>query len=281
MAHTQTPSLTPAQLWSDVEQVRASAPFVHSITNHVVMNLNANVLLAAGASPVMAHAHEEVADMAAIAQALVLNIGTLEPYWIESMRLALITAHGRGIPVVLDPVGAGATAYRNQSLAMLMATASPSVIRGNGSEVMSLAGSAIKTRGVDSSAAADDALGAAQALTYETKGVVCVSGVTDHVLDAGHRWARLSNGHAWMTKITGIGCSATSLIGAFCVVQPDLWRATVAAMAFWGVVGEVAAEQAQAAGQGVGSMQAYMLDALQLMNADTFTQRLKLEVAAW
>ncbi len=281
MAHTQTPSLTPAQLWSDVEQVRASAPFVHSITNHVVMNLNANVLLAAGASPVMAHAHEEVADMAAIAQALVLNIGTLEPYWIESMRLALLTAHGRGIPVVLDPVGAGATAYRNQSLAMLMATASPSVIRGNGSEVMSLAGSAIKTRGVDSSAAADDALGAAQALTQETKGVVCVSGVTDHVLDAGHRWARLSNGHAWMTKITGIGCSATSLIGAFCVVQPDLWRATVAAMAFWGVVGEMAAEQAQAAGQGVGSMQAYMLDALQLMNADTFTQRLKLEVAAW
>lgn len=281
MAPTQNPSLTPAQLWSDVEQVRASAPFVHSITNHVVMNLNANVLLAAGASPVMAHAHEEVADMAGIAQALVLNIGTLEPYWIESMRLALLTAHGRGIPVVLDPVGAGATAYRNQSLAMLMATASPSVIRGNGSEVMSLAGSAIKTRGVDSSAAADDALGAAQALAQETKGVVCVSGVTDHVLDAGHRWARLSNGHAWMTKITGIGCSATSLIGAFCVVQPDLWRATVAAMAFWGVVGEVAAEQAQAAGQGVGSMQAYMLDALQLMNADTFTQRLKLEVAAW
>jgi hydroxyethylthiazole kinase len=229
----------------------------------------------------MAHAHEEVADMAAIAQALVLNIGTLEPYWIESMRLALLTAHGRGIPVVLDPVGAGATAYRNQSLAMLMAAASPSVIRGNGSEVMSLAGSAIKTRGVDSSAAADDALGAAQALTQETRGVVCVSGVTDHVLDAGHRWARLSNGHAWMTKITGIGCSATSLIGAFCVVQPDLWRATVAAMAFWGVVGEVAAEQAQAAGQGVGSMQAYMLDALQLMNADTFTQRLKLEVAVW
>jgi hydroxyethylthiazole kinase len=105
--------------------------------------------------------------------------------------------------------------------------------------------------------------------------------VTDHVLDAGHRWARLSNGHAWMTKITGIGCSATSLIGAFCVVQPDLWRATVAAMAFWGVVGELAAEQALAAGQGVGSMQAYMLDALQLMNADTFTQRLRLEVAAW
>jgi len=281
MATPTTASLTPVDLWSDVEKVRTYAPLVHSITNHVVMNLNANVLLAAGASPVMAHAHEEVADMAGIAQALVLNIGTLEPYWIESMRLALLTATARGIPVVLDPVGAGATPYRNQSLALLMSTASPSVIRGNGSEVMSLAGSAIKTRGVDSGAAAADALGAAQALTRATHGVVCVSGATDHVLDAQHRWARLSNGHVWMTKITGIGCSATSLIGAFCVVQPDLWRATVAAMAFWGVVGELAAEQALAAGQGVGSMQAYMLDALQLMNADTFTQRLRLEVAAW
>ena len=281
MAETHSPSLTALDLWSDVEKVRAYAPLVHSITNHVVMNLNANVLLAAGASPVMAHAHEEVADMAGIAQALVLNIGTLEPYWIESMRLALLTATARGIPVVLDPVGAGATPYRNQSLALLMATASPSVIRGNGSEVMSLAGSAIKTRGVDSGAAADDALTAAQDLTQATHGVVCVSGATDHVLDAKHRWARLSNGHVWMTKITGIGCSATSLIGAFCVVQPDLWRATVAAMAFWGVVGELAAEQAQAAGQGVGSMQAYMLDALQLMDADTFTQRLRMDVAAW
>lgn len=281
MAHTSLPELSVSQLWEDVQRVRASAPLVHSITNHVVMNLNANVLLAAGASPVMAHAHEEVVDMAGIAQALVLNIGTLEPYWIESMRLALRAATARGIPVVLDPVGAGATPYRNQSLALLMDTAAPSVVRGNGSEVMSLAGSTVQTRGVDSGAAADDALGAAQALTKSTGAVVCVSGATDHVLDAKRRWARLSNGHPWMTKITGIGCSATSLIGAFCVVQPDLWRATVAAMAFWGVVGEIAAEKAQAGGQGVGSMQAYMLDALQLMDEATFTARMRLEVATW
>jgi len=281
MASTTLPSLSPAQLWDDVQKLRSSAALVHSITNFVVMNLNANVLLAAGASPVMAHAHEEVVDMVGIAQALVLNIGTLEPYWVESMRLALRAATARGIPVVLDPVGAGATPLRNHSLALLMDTAAPSVIRGNGSEVMSLAGSAIKTRGVDSAAAADDALGAAQRLAQSTGAVVCVSGATDHVLDRDRRWARLSNGHVWMTKITGIGCSATSLIGAFCVVQPDLWRATVAAMAYWGVVGEVAAEQAQKAGQGVGSMQAYMLDALQLMEEDTFTQRLRLEVAMY
>ncbi len=108
---------------------------------------------------------------------------------------------------------------------------------------MSTAGAAVKTRGVDSSAKAGDALDAARALAARTEGVVCVSGETDHILDAGRRWARLSNGHPWMTRITGVGCSATALVGAFCAVQPDAWRATTAAMAFLGVAGEVAAEK--------------------------------------
>lgn len=276
-----TSSLCAADLWSDVEAVRERAPLVHSITNLVVINLNANVLLAAGASPVMAHAHEEVRDMVGIAQALVLNIGTLDPYWVDSMKLALAAAAQRGIPTVLDPVGAGATPYRNQTLEALLAVASPSVIRGNGSEIMSTAGAAIQTRGVDSSAAANDALGAAQALAQRTQGTVCVSGAVDHILDARKRWARLSNGHPWMTRITGVGCSATALVGAFCAVQPDAWRATTAAMAYLGVVGEVAAEQAQARGLGVGSMAVGLLDALQLLDQATFTQRLRLEVASW
>jgi hydroxyethylthiazole kinase len=274
-------TLSPSDVWSDVLAVRERSPLVHSITNLVVINFNANVLLASGASPVMAHAHEEVTDMVGIAQALVLNIGTLDPYWIESMRLALAVAAKRGIPVVLDPVGAGATPYRNQSIELLLATASPTVIRGNGSEIMSVAGSAVQTRGVDSSAGANDALGAAQALVQRTGGVVCVSGETDHVLDQQQRAARLSNGHVWMTKITGVGCSATALIGAFCAVQPDAWRATVSAMAYLGVVGEVAAEKAIAKGQGVGSMQAGLLDELQLLDQATFTQRLCMEVTAW
>jgi hydroxyethylthiazole kinase len=247
----------------------------------VVINFNANTLLAAGASPVMAHAHEEVADMVGIAQALVLNIGTLDPYWIESMRLALVAASKRGIPVVLDPVGAGATPYRNASIELLLSTAVPTVVRGNGSEIMSVAGAAVQTRGVDSSAGASDALGAAQALVQRTQGVVCVSGQTDHVLDGKRRWARLSNGHEWMTRITGVGCSATALIGAFCAVQPDAWRATVAAMALLGVVGEVAAEKVMARGCGVGSMQIALLDELQLLDQVTFEQRLRLEVAEW
>lgn len=270
-----------SDLWSDVIAVRERSPLVHSITNLVVINFNANTLLAAGASPVMAHAHEEVADMAGIAQALVLNIGTLDPYWIESMRLALVTASKRGIPVVLDPVGAGATRYRNESIELLLKTALPTVVRGNGSEIMSVAGAAVQTRGVDSSAGANDALGAAQALVQRTRGVVCVSGKTDHILDAKRRWARLSNGHEWMTRITGVGCSATALIGAFCAVQPDAWRATVAAMALLGVVGEVAAEKVMARAGGVGSMQIALLDELQLLDQGTFEQRLKLEVAEW
>ena len=276
-----TTQLTVSDLWADVMAVRERAPLVHCITNFVAINLNANVLLAAGASPVMAHAHEEVHDMVGIAQALVLNIGTLEPYWVQSMKMGLAAATVRGIPTVLDPVGAGATIYRNRVLEELLDVASPTVIRGNGSEIMSTAGAAIKTRGVDSSAAANDALGAAQALVGRTQGTVCVSGAVDHILDAKQRWARLSNGHVWMTKITGVGCSATALIGAFCAVQPDAWRATTAAMALIGLAGEVAAEKSQTRGLGVGSMAALWLDELQLLDEATFKQRLKLEMDAW
>jgi len=275
MAHL----LTASDIWTDVCAVRNQHPLVHSITNLVVMNFNANVLLAMGAAPVMAHAHEEVADMAGIAQALVLNIGTLEPYWIESMRLALKVASQRGIKTVLDPVGAGATSYRNQSISAILATANPSVIRGNASEIMSVAGSNVQTRGVDSSAAVGDALQAGQALARQTGGVVCISGPVDEVVDASGRRASLANGHEWMTRITGVGCSATALVGAFCVVQPDAWRATVSAMAYLGVVGEVAAEQVIARGAGVGSLQMALLDQLQLLNQASFVQRLKLTLA--
>jgi len=275
MAHL----LTASDIWTDVCAVRNQHPLVHSITNLVVMNFNANVLLAMGAAPVMAHAHEEVADMAGIAQALVLNIGTLEPYWIESMRLALKVASQRGIKTVLDPVGAGATSYRNQSISAILTTANPSVIRGNASEIMSVAGSNVQTRGVDSSAAVGDALQAGQALARQTGGVVCISGPVDEVVDASGRRASLANGHEWMTRITGVGCSATALVGAFCVVQPDAWRATVSAMAYLGVVGEVAAEQVIARGAGVGSLQVALLDQLQLLDQASFAQRLKLTLA--
>lgn len=272
-------NITASDLWADIASVRQKSPLVHSITNLVVMNFNANVLLAAGASPVMSHAHEEVCDMVAIAQALVLNIGTLDPYWVQSMKLALVAAAQRGIPSVLDPVGAGATPYRNQTLQALLAIAPLTVLRGNASEVMSMAGFATKTRGVDSSAAASDALVAARSLAVSTGSTVCVSGEIDHIVDVKGRLARLFNGHAWMTKITGVGCSATALVGAFCAIQPDAWRATTSAMAFIGVAGEIAAEKAQGRGLGIGSMAVSLLDELQLMEQASFEARLKLEVA--
>ena len=274
-------NLSASDIWSDVIAVRQKVPLVHSITNMVVMNINANVLLAAGASPVMSHAHEEIGDMVGIAEALVLNIGTLDAYLVESMKMALAAATQRCIPTVLDPVGAGATPYRNQTLETLLSIASPAVIRGNASEIMSMAGSAAKTRGVDSSEAASDALSAAQALVKRTGSTVCVSGVIDHIFDDRKRCARLSNGHLWMTKITGVGCSATALVAAFCAVQADAWRATTSAMAFLGIVGEVAAEKTQARGLGVGSMAVCLLDKLQLLDQATFEARLKLEVADW
>jgi hydroxyethylthiazole kinase len=270
------PILNSADLWNDVLAVRRQVPLVHSITNLVVMNFNANVLLALGAAPVMAHAVEEVEDMAGVAQAVVLNIGTLEPDWIRSMKLAMKVALARGIPVVLDPVGAGATAYRNRSLAELIEAGPPTIVRGNASEIMSVAGWDVSTRGVDSASSSDDAVAAARNLARATGAVVCVSGADDHVVDAAQRWVTLANGHPWMTRVTGVGCSASAMVGAFAVVQADPWRATIAAMAYLGVVGEWAAERVIAAGRGIGAYQIELLDGLHLLDADSFHARLRL-----
>lgn len=268
--------LTAADLWADIAAVREGSPLVHCITNLVVINFNANALLAVGASPVMAHAHEEVRDMVGIAQALSLNIGTLDPYWVNSMKLALQAAHERKIPTVLDPVGAGATPYRNRTLEDLLAIAAPTVVRGNASEVMSVIGAKSSARGVDSRDPVEDAIQSAQALARRTGGTVCITGPTDHIVDARDRWSRVVNGHVWMTRITGTGCSASALVAAFCAVQPDAWRATTSAMALLSVAGEVAVEKVQSRQQGVGSLQAALLDELQLLDEATFTRRLQL-----
>jgi hydroxyethylthiazole kinase len=256
-------------LWDDIAAVRSHAPLVHSITHFVVMQFNANVLLAAGASPVMAHAIEEVAEMAAIAGAVVVNIGTLDSHWVPSMRLALETARRLGKPSVLDPVGAGATRYRNEVLAML-ARERPVLIRGNASEIMSLAGAAGATKGVDSTASPEAALDSARALCRDLGAVVCVSGPQDQVLAPDGRWAALDNGHPWMTRVTGVGCSATALIGAFAAVQPDPWRACLSAMAYWGVVGELAAGRVLAQGGGYGSFAEAMLDIAGQLSEEQF-----------
>ena len=271
-------TLSVQDIWNDVAAVRKTAPLVHSITNLVVMSYNANALLALGAAPVMAHAREEVEEMVSIAGALVLNIGTLQPEWVEAMKLAAKKAASLNKPIILDPVGAGATSYRNRTITELLVTAKPAVIRGNASEIMSVSGLSSLTKGVESLQSSEAALDAAKALARKIDGTVCVSGATDIITDKNGKTAFLQNGHPWMTKITGTGCSATAMIGAFAAVQPDYWRATVAAMAYLGVVGEFATEEVQKKNQGVGSLQIKILDALQLMPEKEFMARLKMSV---
>ncbi|RIX49736.1 MAG: hydroxyethylthiazole kinase [Rhodocyclales bacterium GT-UBC] len=269
--------LSALDIWQDITAVRRQGPLVHCITNLVVMNLNANVLLAAGASPVMAHAHEEVVDMAAIAQAIVLNIGTLSPYWIESMQRVLKAQQGGSKPIVLDPVGAGATEYRNTCIRDLLAIRVPSVIRGNASEIVSIAGGQGQTRGVDSTAVDEDGFRLAEDLARQLGCVVGVSGPVDRVFASDGRWARIGNGHPWMTRITGVGCSESALIAAFCAVQPDTWRATTSAMVLMALAGQLAAATMIQRQLGVGSMQAALLDALQLMDEEALAEKLDLE----
>jgi hydroxyethylthiazole kinase len=271
-------SATAESLWRDVVAVRARSPLVHNITNYVVMNFSANMLLAAGASPVMAHAIEEVDEMVGIAGALVLNIGTLSGPWVKAMQRALTVATQRGIPTVLDPVGAGATYFRELAIASLLAGGPPSIIRGNGSEIMSVAGLDASTKGVDSRASSNEAVVAALRLVGVTGGVVCVSGEDDHVVAHDGRWATLSNGHELMTRVTGVGCSASALIGAFAAVQPDRWHATVASMAYLGVAGEVAAEETLRRSGGPGTFQTALLDATHLLDETAFKARLRLHL---
>lgn len=272
-------TLSVQDLWNDVAAVRETAPLVHSITNLVVMSYNANALLALGAAPVMAHAREEVSEMVSIAGALVLNIGTLQPEWVEAMKLAAKKAASLNKPIILDPVGAGATSYRNRTITELLVTAKPTVIRGNASEIMSVAGLTSVTKGVESLQSSEAALDAAKTLARKIGGVVCVSGATDIITNKDGKTAFLQNGHPWMTKITGTGCSATAIIGAFAAVQPDYWRATVSAMAYLGVVGEVATETVMKQNEGVGNLQIKILDGLQLMTENEFLTRLKMSVS--
>ncbi|WP_254561311.1 hydroxyethylthiazole kinase [Dyadobacter diqingensis] len=241
----------------NLAELRARSPLVHNITNFVVMNYTANALLAVGASPVMAHAVEEVEDMVAIAGALVVNIGTLSPLWVEGMKKAMLAAAKLGKPIVLDPVGAGATPYRNQVLSELLATAAPTLIRGNGSEILALAGVNIKTKGVDSTASSIDSIQAARLLSDKYGCVVSVSGATD-VIVSGEKVAYVENGVPLMTRVTGMGCSASAIAGAFSAVQPDAFEAAVSAAALMGVCGEKAFEKAKLP----GSFQIAFLDAL-------------------
>jgi len=256
-------------LWSTVEGLRSRSPLVHNITNFVAMDLAANVLLAVGASPVMAHAQEEVADMVAIAGALAINIGTLEPEWVVAMELAADKAVSLRKPWVLDPVGAGATRYRDATLRTLVGKL-PTVIRGNASEILALRGQSA-ARGVDSANASTDALGVARSLAKELGSVVAVTGAVDYVTD-GKRLAAIGNGHPLMGRVTATGCGLTALVGATLGLGLSPFDATVHAIALYGIAGELAAEGAE----GPGSFRVRFLDKLATLDRKAIS-RLKLE----
>jgi hydroxyethylthiazole kinase len=260
------------QIWRDVQKIRAESPLVHNITNYVVMNTTANALLSIGASPVMAHAVEEVEEMAGIARALVINIGTLSPPWIEAMVKAGRRAKARGIPVVLDPVGAGATQFRTSTVHRLLQEAPPAIIRGNASEVRAVLYAEGATKGVDSTHASEEALEAARILSEHCGCVVSVSGATDLIV-SDRSVIRVSNGHPMMPRVTGLGCTASALTGAFAAVNPDLFRAAAHAMAVIGIAGELAAERSP----GPGSFQMHLLDALFLLSESDIRARLRME----
>ena len=228
------------RLKENFRAVREKSPLVHNITNYVAMNFSANALLAAGASPVMAHAADEVADMAMIAGALVINIGTLDAEWVDSMLKAGKAKHEAGGVVILDPVGVGATAYRTETAWRIIEECHPDIIRGNASEIMALINSDIKSKGVDSSCSSDDAVESAKKLAVRTGSIVVISGETDYVTD-GSRVETIANGSRMMPRVTAMGCTASSMVGAFAAVNPDLFEASLNAMALMGVAGEIAA----------------------------------------
>ncbi len=256
---------------TDLRAIRERKPLVHQITNYVVMNETANATLALGALPVMAHASQEVEEMASAASALVLNIGTLSDEWVEAMVLAGRAANRAGVPVVLDPVGAGATAYRTETSRALLKELEIAVVRGNSAEIATLAGREAEIRGVE----AVGAHGGAELARESARSLGCVAAVTgqvDHVSD-GERATAVSNGHELLGTVTGTGCMATAITGCFLAVRSDdpLAAATEALVAF-GVAGEDAAKMAK----GPGSFHVALYDALYGLDPEKLDSRAKL-----
>ncbi len=265
------PSLTIADFARAHADLRAKSPLVHNITNYVVMTISANVLLAVGASPAMVHAVEEAEDFAAISSSLVVNIGTLSPRWVEAMKLAAGKMVAMGKPWVLDPVGCGATPYRT-GVAVDLAGMKPTIIRGNASEIMSLAGASGAGKGVDSTASSDAALTAAASLAERTGAVVAVTGATDYATD-GRILIAIEGGDPLMPLSTGLGCALSATTAAFAAIRPPL-EAAAAALAVYGAAGAEAATRCR----GPGHLPAELCDALYRMDETTLVRRARVTV---
>lgn len=262
----------PTRAARNLAEIRNRKPLIHNITNFVVMNYTANALLAIGASPVMSHAVNEVEEMVTLAGALVLNIGTLTDDWVASMVTAGKKATDQGIPVILDPVGSGATALRTAAAQKIISQVGVSLIRGNASEILSLRHAKSRTKGVDSLHGVEDAAQAAGDLAFELATTLAITGPVDLVTD-GKRAVRISNGHPLMARVTGTGCTATATIGAFLAVDPDPLSAGATALAYFGLAGEVAAESCDAP----GTFMIKLIDALYTVTPEELERRCRFD----
>jgi hydroxyethylthiazole kinase len=248
--------------------MRERRPLVHQITNYVVMNETANATLALGALPVMAHAPEEMEEMVSLAGALVLNIGTLSRHWVEAMLTAGWAANARGVPVVLDPVGAGATAYRTETAKRILDEVDVAVLRGNAGEVATLVGVAAEVRGVESVGSGADAAEIAREAARSLGVVASVTGAVDHISD-GERVAAVANGDPMLATITGTGCMSSAVTGCFLAVAGSSFDGAVEALVAFGVAGEDAARDAK----GPGSFHVNLYDALASLDPSTLDAR--------
>ncbi|KAK3021136.1 hypothetical protein RJ639_045909 [Escallonia herrerae] len=261
-----------AQTWAHLSAVRQRSPLIQCITNFVSMDLMANTLLSAGASPAMVHSLHEIPDFTPNVQALCVNVGTLTDDWIPAMKSAAKLAVRLGKPWVLDPVAAGASGFRLRACLELVGLR-PSVVRGNGSEIIALSKASVgPTKGVDSSHESTDAVEAAKSLAQASGSIVAVSGAVDIVTD-GERVVGAQNGVAMMQRITATGCSVTALIAAFVAVDPlHAFEATASALSVFGIAGEIGMDMAK----GPASLRMHLLDSLYGLDQATVLRRVNI-----
>ena len=268
-------------LQNSLLQLREVTPLVHNITNSVVMNNTANALLALGASPIMSDATEETAAIIALANSLVINIGTLTSRTTMAMKCAASHAKSSGLPWILDPVGTGATRFRLDTARLLLGY-KPAVIRGNAAEIQALffpektLDSKSEARGVDSLIDGSSLIESCVMAARENQVVIAITGATDVMTD-GHRVIQMKNGHPMMAKVTGMGCTTSALVGAFLGTEKDPLIATAAALACIGVAGELAGANSR----GPGSLQMNILDELYNLTVETLTRHLNIEETEW
>jgi hydroxyethylthiazole kinase len=255
-----------------LQEVRNKKPVIHHLTNWVTIYDCANIVKAFGASPVMAHAPEESGQMANLASALVLNIGTLTIDFIESMKIAAGSANLKGIPVILDVCGAGATKFRDDKSLELLDTVKIDLIKGNSSEIARIAGENVSTKGVDAAEVKNDLEVVARTLAKNRRCIVAVTGKTD-ILTDGLLLYKVNNGHEMMTHVVGTGCMATSVIGTFCAVSRNLIEASVSGLCCFEIAAELAAEVCG----GPGTFKEKLFDYVFSLDKETIKKRQRIE----